>query len=236
MRNRTCSPGNIRMNGEVRALLRVLVAGAMAGALMLWVAACNNNQGGFSGNVGNTPNGPPITSYRILGTVGTPFSATVSNARSSWQLSGNVPLSAAICHNLLPVRIIANKLSSDHNLLSVQIFNGAQVVDVASTTAPFGTVSIGKLQSIAPPANPDLRINVTGPAGERFAGLIEDQSTGFFVEDRAPATYFFDSPDGTIVGQFFQIQNFGGFTINMTLNGTVIATASGGPNVTIVQP
>jgi hypothetical protein len=223
------------MHKEVRTFLAILLAAA-AGALLVLVAACNNSQSGFSGNVGNTPNGPPITSYRILGTVGTPFSATVSNARSSWLISGNVPLSTAIVNNLLPVRIIANKLSSDRNLLSVQVFNGAQVVDVGSTTAPFGTVSIGKLETLSPPANPDLRINVTGPAGERFAGLIEDQTTAFFVEDRAPATYFFDSPDGTIVGQFFQIQNFGGFTINMTLNGNVIATANGGPNVTIVQP
>ena len=62
-------------------------------ALAVCVAACNN-QTGFSGSVGNTPNGPKLPSYQILGdTPGTPFTATISDDRSFWTFQGNVPLS-----------------------------------------------------------------------------------------------------------------------------------------------
>src|SRR4029077_13618946 len=125
---------------------------------MISVASCNNNQGGFSGSVGNTPNGPPLTSYRILGTPGTPFTATVSNARSSWTLQGNIPLSMIICNNVLPARIIPTKTSSDANLMSVEIINVSHLLETASTEAPFGIVSLqtgGQTIPIAPHANPD---------------------------------------------------------------------------------
>ena len=42
--------------------LRIVGAAALAAAFAISVASCNNNQGGFSGSVGNTPNGPPLTS------------------------------------------------------------------------------------------------------------------------------------------------------------------------------
>src|SRR6266404_1381575 len=77
-----------------RFFLRFVCATAFAAVFAISVVSCNNNQGGFSGSVGNTPNGPPLTSYRIVvGTVGEPFTATVSNARSSWTLQGVTPLS-----------------------------------------------------------------------------------------------------------------------------------------------
>ena len=67
--------------------------GALGAVLTISVAACNN-QTGFSGSVGNTPNGPALASYEILGTIGTPFTATVSDAQSSWSFQGNVPLAS----------------------------------------------------------------------------------------------------------------------------------------------
>ncbi|HYR80038.1 MAG TPA: hypothetical protein VEO55_08520 [Candidatus Dormibacteraeota bacterium] len=220
--------------------LRILGATALAAVLAISVASCNNNQGGFSGSVGNTPNGPPLTSYRILGTPGTPFTATVSNARSSWTLQGNVPLSMIICNNVLPARIIATKTSSDSNLMSVQIINGNHVLELAQTEAPFGTVSLqtgGQAIPIAPHANPDLRIFVAGPVASAFTALIEDIQTGFVIKERAPTLIFFDTPNGKVDGTFFgNGRNFGTFTINMTLNGVVVASVTGGPNVIIREP
>src|SRR5260370_33719605 len=75
-----------------RFFLRFVGATAFAAVFAISVASCNNNQGGFSGSVGNTPNGPALTSYRIIsGGIGQPFTATGSNARASWTLQGNVP-------------------------------------------------------------------------------------------------------------------------------------------------
>ncbi len=217
-----------------------IVAGAVSIATLgLWLAACNNGQGGFSGAVGGTPNNPPEAVFKILGTSGTGFTATVSDKRSSWQLQGNVPLSVTIVNDILPARMVATKLAGDNSLLSLQISKGGQIVDLSSTTAPFGNVSVqtgGKLKTLAPPASPDLRIFVTSPAGEHFNGLIEDKATSFVVDDRAPAIFMFDTPNGKVDGEFNQIQNFGPFTVNMTLDGNVVATVTGGPSVTIVEP
>jgi len=220
--------------------LRTLGATVLVAVLAISVASCNNNQGGFSGSVGNTPNGPPLTSYRILGTPGTPFTATVSNARSSWTLQGNVPLSMIICNNVLPARIIATKTSSDSNLMSVQIINGNHVLETASTQAPFGIVSLqtgGQAIPIAPHANPDLRIFVAGPVATPYTALVEDIQTGFVIKETAPTLIFFDTPNGKVDGTFFgNGRNFGTFTINMTLNGLVVASVTGGPNVIIREP
>jgi hypothetical protein len=223
-----------------RIFLRIAGVTALAAALMISAASCNNNQGGFSGSVGNTPNGPPLTSYRILGTPGTPFTATVSNARSSWTLQGNIPLSMIICNNILPARIIATKTSSDANTMSIQISNGSHVLATASTTAPFGTVSLqtgGTPLPISPPANPDLRIFVAGPVAAVYTALVEDIQTGFVIKEHAPTLIFFDTPKGKVDGTFIQnAGNFGTFNINMTLNGVVVATVTGGPTVIIREP
>lgn len=221
--------------------MRILATSALGAAFLLSVASCNNNQGGFSGSVGNTPKGPPLTSYRILGTTGTPFTATVSDARSSWVLQGNVPLSVIICNNVLPAKIIATKTASDTSTLSLQIINGIRVIDVVSTSAPFGTVSLqtgGKLPGIAPPASPDLRIFVAGPTKTSYQALVEDIKNGFVFTDRAPTMIMFDTPDGKVDGTFFQGggRDFGTFTLNMSLDGVVVATVVAGPTATIRQP
>jgi hypothetical protein len=220
-----------------RSLTFLRIARSVGVTLVL--AACNNGLGGFSGSVGSTPPGPPQVVFKILGTPGIAFTASVTDARSSWQIQGTIPLGVTIVNDILPAQLIATKLASDNSLLSVQISKGGQVVTLASTHAPGGTVSVktgGKLVNIAPAANPDLRITVLGPDGELFTGLIEDIASGFLVQARAPATFLFDSPSGKVDGQFTQVQNFGPFTVNMTLNGAVVAQASGGPDVTIVEP
>ncbi|MDO8434523.1 MAG: hypothetical protein Q7S58_19170 [Candidatus Binatus sp.] len=225
------------LNRVVRKSARASLIFALA-AILASSGACNNSLGGFSGAVGKTPKVAPVASFKILGTEGEAFSAVVSNKTSSWQISGNVPMDVAIVNNLTPDRMVATKQSSDNGILSVQLINGAKVIDVASTTQPFGVVSVqsGKPRSIAPAANPDLRIFVSGPAGERFSALIEDLHKGFVVDDRAPALFLFDSPNGTVTGTFDQIQNFGAFEISMFLNGELVATATGAPHVVIQQP
>ncbi|MGA7872928.1 MAG: hypothetical protein WCA22_18715 [Candidatus Binatus sp.] len=211
---------------------------ALGAAIVFAVAACNN-QTGFSGSVGNTPNAPKLTSYEVLGTVGTPFTATVSDTRSSWTLQGNVPLSIFICNNLPPAAIVATKTSSNSNLLSLEIISGSRVADLQSTSAPFGTVSVqvgGTLSSIASPADPDLRIFLSGPLNEHYQALVEDISTGFVISSSAPTLILFDNPDGKVDATFFGSQDFGTFTANMTLGGEVVATVMHGPNATIREP
>jgi len=212
--------------------------GVLSVALVLALPACNN-QSGFSGAVGNTPNGPRLASYQILGTVGTPFTATVADTDSSWTFQGNVPLYVFICNNNLPAQVIATKTTSSSALLSVEIINANHVAQLQSTSAPFGTVSVqagGTLTSIAPPADPDLRIFVSGPNAQKYQALVEDSKTGFIISSRAPTLIMFDNPDGKVDATFFGAQDFGTFTVNMTLGGIVVASVKDGPNATIRQP
>ncbi|HYB89438.1 MAG TPA: hypothetical protein VEC38_00185 [Candidatus Binataceae bacterium] len=225
------------MTNKIAYLLRLATAVlAFSGPAL---SACNNSIGGFSGAVGNTPPNPSEDIFKVLGTVGTPFSLTVSDSRSTWVVGGNIPLEVAIVNNLPADLLTAQKLSNDHNLLSLEVVRGYTVVNHSSTTQPFGIASIetgGALNQTPPAADPDLRINVIAPFGELFSGLVEDSKTGFTVQERVPAVFLFDSPDGAVDGQFTQKQNKGSFEINMTLNGEVVATASGGPTVIIKQP
>jgi hypothetical protein len=216
---------------------------SLAAALCLILAACNNSQTGFGGFVGNTPNVPPSTGFKVLGDVGVPFALTISNANSSWNVYGVVPENIWIVNNTTPVRMIATKLANSNSLLSLEIDNGGNILTLESTTAPYGLVSIqtpgGTLNTIQPQAVPDLRIYVNGPLGQRFQALVEDSNTGFITNTRAPAVFLFDGPEGKVDGQFTQTQNFGSFSINMTsgVNGTnEITTATGGPFVIIRQP
>jgi len=222
----------------MRCFVRTLSMSTLGAALAFSVAACNN-QTGFSGSVGNTPNGPALASYEILGTVGTPFSATVSDAQSSWTFQGNVPLSVVICNNVLPARVIATKTTSNGNLLSVEAILGGSVAELQSTSAPFGTVSVqagGTLSLIAAPASPDLRIFAAGPANQRYTALVEDIAIGFVIAARAPTLILFDSPDGKVDATFFGNGQYPTFTLNMTLDGAVVATVVQGPNATIREP
>jgi len=214
-------------NRAMRHLVRTLSMSALGAAMAFSVAACNN-QTGFSGSVGNTPNGPRLASYDILGTIGTPFTATVSDSRSSWTLQGNVPLSIVVCNNTLPAAIVATKTTNNSNLLSLEIVIGNYVAELQSTSAPFGTVSVqagGSLSSIASRASPDLRIFAAGPLDERYSALVEDTTTGFVIGARAPTLILFDSPDGKVDATFFGNQGYGTLVLNMTLNGVVVATS-----------
>jgi hypothetical protein len=235
------SDGNAMIvKGEqaLRNLVQIVSMSALGAALIFSVAACNN-QSGFSGSVGNTPNGPPLASYNIVGTAGTPFTATVADSRSSWTFQGVTPLSVIIANNILPAEIIATKTTSNNNLLSVQIISGNHLGQNQSTSAPDGTVSVqigGTLNSLPSHANPDLRIDLTGPQRLKYQALVEDINTGFVISARAPTLILFDTPTGKVDATFFGPTDFVTFTAIMTLNGVVVKKKTGGPNLTIRQP
>jgi hypothetical protein len=232
----------MRFLDSVRKTIPHTMLRSLAAVLCVAVAACNNSLGGFGGFVGNTSPVPPSTGFKVLGNVGTQFTLTISNANSSWIVPGAIPLNVWIVNNQTPVRMIATKLANNNSLMSLEIDNGGVILNLQSTTAPYGVVSVqtgGTLNTLAPQAIPDLRIYVNGPLGQRFQALVEDKTVGFVTNTRAPAVFLFDGPNGTVDGQFQQTQNFGVFSIAMTsgVGGTnVIETASGGPFVIIKQP
>ena len=209
-------------------------------ALAVYGASCNN-QTGFSGSVGNTPNGPKLPSYQILGTVGTPFTATISDDRSFWTLQGNVPLSIVICNPpSSKAQLVVSKTTADNSLLSAEIITGNHIKDLQSTSAPFGTVQVqtGTLTSAPSAASPDLRIALLGPLNVRYQALVEDTDIGFIIQARAPTLIVFDTPNGKVDATFFSGgRNFGRFTADMTLDGQlVVPIVSKGPNLTIREP
>ena len=223
----------------MRQLVRTWSITAIGAALAVCVAACNN-QTGFSGSVGNTPNGPKLPSFQILGTTGTPFTATISDARSFWQFTGNIPLSISIVNPPSnEAQLTVTKTASDDSLLSAEIITGNHVADVQQTMAPFGTVTVQVgMQTAAPSmANPDLRIDLLGPLKLKYQALVEDIDTGFIIQSRAPTLVVFDTPNGKVDATFFGPNNHTTFTANMMLDGLIVVpTFSMGPNLTIREP
>lgn len=185
---------------------------------------------------GNTPPIPPETTFQIVGTIGTPFSARISDARSSWTVNGVVPLTIVIVNNQLPGRMVVTKLRNDSSLLSAEIVSGFTVSALASTTQPYGSAVVqtgGAVGPFPPAAFPDVRFFVKGPNTGVFNGLIEDINNGYAIQARAPALFLFDSPSGRVSGNFSLISEVGPFSISLTLNGTLVDSATGGPNLTL---
>ena len=227
------------LNLKIRYLAQILSLGAVVVAIAVCVAGCNN-QTGFSGSVGSTPNGPKLPSYQILGATGTPFTATISDSRSFWTFQGNVPLFIAICNPpSAEAQMVVTKTGSDTNLLSASIITGNHIKDTQSTTAPFGSVTVqtGKQTSVPSAAFPDLRIFLSGPLKTKYQALVEDIDTGFIIGSVPPTLIVFDTPNGKVDATFFGPNNHTTFTADMTLNGEVVVpTTSGGPNLTIREP
>jgi hypothetical protein len=217
-----------------------------ASLALIWMlsaaAGCNQNMGQYATSPGNTPNRPPQSAFRVLGQLGLPFNAVVFDGRSSWRIQGAIPLNVVLINGTPPVKMIATKLAAGNGIMSLQLTAGFNVIDVSSTTDPFGTVSLQTgakapgFSAPPPAANPDVRYYVNGPQGERFSGLIEDDSRGYTIGDKAPTIYLFENPSGKTDGQFNQIQNFGPLDIDIVVNGVLVASAKGGPSVSIRQP
>src|SRR5271157_2342102 len=106
--------------------------------LALLSSSCSQGLGAFQAGVGNTPNSPPLAAFRVLGQFGLPFSGIISDANSTWSISGSVPMNIIIVNNLTPVRLIATKQSAGNGILSLQLTLGFSVLDVASTSDPYG--------------------------------------------------------------------------------------------------
>jgi len=211
------------------------------------IAGCGG--GGFgagnSTSPGSTPNISQQTSYRIVGDIGTPFTATLSNTRSSWVLSGAIPMSIVVVNDKPPDRILVTKLSNNANLLSVEIITGFTVKVLASTVDKYGiavgAVPIGQpaqqLTAFAAHANPDVRFYVNGPNVTVYNALIEDETHGNVVQSRAPSVILFDSPNmnnsGRVDGIFTEVQGFGPFSIDLVIDDAVVAEARGGSSATL---
>ena len=224
----------------MRHLARIVSMGALGAMLAISIGSCNN-QTGFSGSVGSTPNGPKLPSFQILSdTVGTPFTATISDDRSFWTFQGNVPLSVVIANPpSANAQLVVTKTTNDNSRLTAEIITGNHVKDVQSNNAPFGTVQvqIGKGNAAPGAADPDLRISLLGPLKLKYQALVEDIDTGFIVQARAPTLIVFDAPNGKVDATFFGPNNHTTFTADMTLDGQVIVPdESGGPNLTIREP
>jgi hypothetical protein len=197
---------------------------------------CNGFGTGNSTQPGNTPPTSSQSSYRFLGNIGTPFVATVTDARSSWVINGVVPLTVLLVNVPLlngqsgPTRVIATKLTNDPRLLSVELINGFSVQQIASTNANYGLVVANfgaRLNALAPPASPDVRFFVKGPATATFNATVEDLTVGYALQSRAPTIILYDMPNGgsqsdRVDGIFSIVQLIGPMSIDLSFNGRVV--------------
>jgi hypothetical protein len=222
---------------------------AITAAALAWFAGCGGFGTGNATSPGSTPNLSVQTSYRIVGTVGTPFTATISDARSSWLVQGVVPLSIVIVNDKPPERVVVTKTIDDTSLLSIEIITGFTVKVLASTTDRFGVAvggvnqggGNGSLHSLAPPASPDVRFFVKGPNIGIFNALIEDQTQGEVLQARVPALILFDSPNGgtpggRVDGIFTAVGFNGPFAIDLLVDGAVVRAAAGGTTASLKYP
>ena len=222
---------------------------ALAASGLIWLGGCGGFGSGNATSPGSTPNLSVQTSYRIVGTIGTPFIATISDARSSWLVQGVIPLSMVIVNDKPPERVVVTKAINDTSLLSIEIIAGFTVKVLASTTDRFGIAvggvnqggGNGSLHSLEPPANPDVRFFVKGPNIGIFNALIEDQTQGSVLQSRVPSLILFDSPNGgtlngRVDGTFNEVNFAGPFAIDLIVNGTVVRAVTTGSSATLHYP
>jgi hypothetical protein len=224
------------MNAILRSV-EFLCSGIVVGAAISVLGGCNTSN---TNSPGSTPNKPQQSSYRIVGDVGTPFLALVSDSRSSWQVSGTIPTSIAIVNDSPPDRILVTKTSNDARLLSLQVIQGFTIGTLDSTVSKFGTAvgSIGgTLPAFALSAKPDVRYFVKTPLVGVFDALIEDQTNSYALESRIPAIILFDSPNGgksgRVDGIFTQVSFTGAMEVDLVINGQVVQSVTGGTTVTV---
>jgi hypothetical protein len=234
---------------SVNSMRRIFGWSLLSVIVTLMMPGCNNGFGAFQIGVGNTPNQPPLAAFRVLGQYGMQFSALVSDADVSWNVNGAIPMNIIVINNqslpgctCSPVRMIATKQSPGKGILSLQLTLGFVVRQIASTSDPYGVATLQnnlEIPGFKPPpplASPDVRLFIRGPLSERFSGLFEDSKSAFILDDRAPALFLFDHPDGPVDASVTQIQHFGPLDIDLLFNGALVAHAVGGPTVVLRQP
>jgi hypothetical protein len=225
------------------ALAIIIVA---AGGLLL--SACGSNTGCVTTQSGTSLGGfggcvtgdvvPAQTAFQMLGDVGTPFTARISDTQVAYIVNGTVPLSVILVNSHPPIRMDATKLANDSALLSLQITFGAHIRQISSTQAPYGSVSVqtDTLNAFPELATYDVRFMVKEPAGQPFQTLIEDTSNGFQVAATAPVLLLFEGASGRVDGEFQQLTTKGIFDIDLFINGSRVANVTGGSHVTIKSP
>lgn len=219
---------------------RYYAATALIALSLAAIFGCNGFGSGNATQPGNTPDVAAQVSFRMVGTLGAPFVATVSDQRSSWKIQGVVPLNVIIANGINPSRIVATKLTNDNELLSIEVITGFSVATISSTFSNYGMVvgSVnGKLSALAPAASPDARFYINGPANGVFNAVVEDESTAYVLQSRAPCVILYDSPNdnslsGRVDGIFNLVGGGGGLSINLSFDGNVVS-AGGTGTVTI---
>ena len=213
---------------------------AQRGALAILAFACAACGGAFGTanptSPGKTSSIPAQNSLWVLGTPGTPFQAVVTDSSQSWTVRGVVPESVVIINNSPGVQMTVTKLSNSAALLTAELINGTNLVAEASTNDPFGTTVVqtfGGLTTIAPRADPDIRVFMKGPSGGLLTGLIEDLSLSFVFEARSPALFLFEHPDGRVDAIINSVDEAGTIIADMLSDNAVVVTATGGPRLLI---
>ncbi|MGH7933269.1 MAG: hypothetical protein ACREQN_08865 [Candidatus Binataceae bacterium] len=229
------------MHKPFKALMRGLFVLCLGAGL----PSCGGAFGvGNSNSPGNTPSVSTQVSFRIIGAVGTPFTAIISDRTASWQIRSVIPLSIVVVNTQYPARMTVTKTVNDSSLLSAEIIKGFNVAALSSTSAPFGKAVVGvngQLSAFAPPANPDIRFYVNGPNTAVYDALVEQGKAGQVVQSRAPSVLLFDTfgssdPAGRVDGIFNIVSFIGGFDIDLSYNGMVVKSAAGGTSVTLKFP
>src|SRR5260370_4030470 len=149
---------------SINALVRI----ALIACGCALISACGGAFGTSNSTApGNTPNIAGQVSFRVVGTLGTPFSLLISDADSSWQVQGVVPLSIVIINTKTPVRMVATKLVNNSSLLSIEIISGFSVVQLSSMTAAFA-VTVGPIcgegSNFLSPPEPGLPVFLDAPS------------------------------------------------------------------------
>jgi hypothetical protein len=182
----------------------------------------------------------PETIYEVEGSPNTPFTAVITDKVASWRLAGTTPISVVVLNNRPPTRMFASKLIGDASILSLEVLRASTVVQLASTTDPFGTVVVqtGRgLKAIAPPADPDTRFFVKGAPGEFFNGIIEDKNVGFALGNFARTLFLFERPEGKVDGLFnLPGSPLGPLRVDLLIGGIVVDNVVGQPTVQLRAP
>jgi len=214
-------------------------------ALTLVQSGCGNtfgcgglsgsSNGQFSGCSGGK-NIPPQSSINFLGSLGTVFSATVSDTHASYSFTGVVPLQVVYVNNVPPLRVVATNLSTTPSLLSIQALAAFTTTQLASTSVPGSTISVnvgGALPFIAGPPACDVRVYVYGPIGQFYQSLLEQNNNAYENQTVAPGLFLLGGASGNVDDVLDEVTNaLGLIRANLMINGK-LAARGGGTNFTV---
>jgi hypothetical protein len=217
--------------GFLRVGLTALIRLAIIGSW--WFATgCNY----FTEKFG--PAAPTERGFQLVGTSGLPFSATVSDLDSSWQIQGALPLTIIVINATAQLRMVVTKLRNDSfSIMSVDALSASSIVYANEASQPFATTQLqltGPVPTIGPPASPDVRYFVLSPFGMVVNGTIEDQNSTFQVSATVPVLFIFKQPIGPTAAQLTETNlGFGPMMAELFQNGVLTSTVINGPNVRI---